>query len=357
MLFLFGGLLQFFWPVVIAGFVIFWLHQKSPNRLVDHAKNDSVFYSKEDIISQLLIILAVVFFGITLGTFNKYIGAPLSLYGVIITSVIIGAVVTYYTRIVSLGIVTLVGLFFWWGNQATLWIQVDEVRSSILLAGFIFIALLLYTLGHTHKKNIVFQRMSSVYFTFGIISLSALLLYVSTENGARFLFNMMKGNSIGESWQLLTTVVIALFLIMISVGYAMSKKLISLAEALSVLFMTAIGIVITFLSGDYMFTVKGGQVLSSTGVLMAIVLNLALFLEVLGLIFIGYVRNETTWVNLGAFALFFLIFVKYFDWFYDSFDKSLFFIGAGVLLLLTGWIMEKGRRYTLSQMKSQASNV
>jgi len=46
-----------------------------------------------------------------------------------------------------------------------------------------------------------------------------------------------------------------------------------------------------------------------------------------------------------------LIFVKYFDWFFTFLDKSVFFISAGVLLFVVGWLMEKGRRYMLAEIE------
>jgi hypothetical protein len=351
---LFGPLLNFFWPIVVIGFIVFLVRQKPSQNASNNQTSNPAIYSKENVMSQLFIIAAVIFFGITLGTFNKYLGAPLSLYGVIITSILVALAVTYYTRIVSLGMITLAGLFFWWGNQSSLWVQADEIKSSVVVAGLLFISLILYVLGHTHKKNIIFIKMSYVYFAFGIICLSSLLLYFSSEKGVLALYKMMIGNSVTDSWQLILTLVIAFILIIGSLSYAFIKKLISPAEAISALFISVIGILIIFLRGENMFNsgVSTSKQLSSAGIIMAIVLNLALFLEILGLIFLGYIREETTWVNLGAFSLFFLIFIKYFDWFYDSFDKSLFFIGAGVLLLFTGWIMEKGRRYTLSHMKT-----
>jgi len=97
-----------------------------------------------------------------------------------------------------------------------------------------------------------------------------------------------------------------------------------------------------------------GNELSSTGVLWAITYNFAIFFELLGLIITGYLRRETWLINFGALFLFLLIIVKYFDWFFTFLDKSIFFIGAGILLFVVGWFMEKGRRYMISNIKTQA---
>ena len=102
---------------------------------------------------------------------------------------------------------------------------------------------------------------------------------------------------------------------------------------------------------------SGGQELSSNGVLWAIIFNFAVFFELLGLIFSGYLRRETWLINLSAFFLFLLIIVKYFDWFFTFLDKSIFFISAGILLFVVGWFMERGRRYMISNIKAQSQQI
>ena len=77
----------------------------------------------------------------------------------------------------------------------------------------------------------------------------------------------------------------------------------------------------------------------------------------MGVIFVGYGRKEKWLINLGIFFLFIFILVKYFDWFFDFLDKSVFFIGAGVLLFAVGWFMGKGRRYMLSEMKNKNNDA
>ena len=66
----------------------------------------------------------------------------------------------------------------------------------------------------------------------------------------------------------------------------------------------------------------------------------------------GYVKKEKWLINLGAAFLFMLIIVKYFDWFFTFLDKSIFFIGAGILLFIVGWLMEKGRRNILQNIST-----
>ena len=76
-------------------------------------------------------------------------------------------------------------------------------------------------------------------------------------------------------------------------------------------------------------------------------------LGMLGIILVGYLRKESWHVNMGVVLLFILILVKYFDWFYTFLDKSLFFIGAGILMFAVGWLMERARKRVLFSMRPQ----
>jgi uncharacterized membrane protein len=92
--------------------------------------------------------------------------------------------------------------------------------------------------------------------------------------------------------------------------------------------------------------------LSATGIFWAAIINFALFFEILGVIFSGYLRKELWLVNMGTIFLLIFVAVKYFDWFFDFMDKSVFFLVAGVLLFGVGWTMERGRRYLVKSINS-----
>ena len=135
-------------------------------------------------------------------------------------------------------------------------------------------------------------------------------------------------------------------------------------EVLAVLALAALFGIIALLPQQTMFAqagrsyeIYGGGELSGSGTLWAFIFNFVVFFELLGLMFSGYIRQESWLINLGALFLFLLIVVKYFDWFFTSLDKSIFFIGAGIFLFVVGWFMEKGRRYMISGIKTQSQKV
>lgn len=137
------------------------------------------------------------------------------------------------------------------------------------------------------------------------------------------------------------------------------------AETAAVVFLTFLFGLTVFLPQQTIFVQSGnnpsfysvsgaGNQLASAGIIWSVIFNITVFFEVLGLIFSGYLRRESWLINLGTVFLFILVVVKYFDWFFTYLDKSLFFIGAGILLFVVGWFMEKGRRIMLANIKAES---
>ncbi len=91
--------------------------------------------------------------------------------------------------------------------------------------------------------------------------------------------------------------------------------------------------------------------LSGMGAAWAVILNLMLLLGLLGFVALGYTRHDDWLVTFGALLLFAFVIFKYFDWLFTFLDRSIAFVGAGLVLLLIGGLMERGRRYVISAME------
>ncbi|MDF2378959.1 MAG: DUF2157 domain-containing protein [Candidatus Gracilibacteria bacterium] len=76
----------------------------------------------------------------------------------------------------------------------------------------------------------------------------------------------------------------------------------------------------------------------------AIVMNILLLGAEIGLISEGYRRKQPFLVYLALFTFTIHVFSRYFDWFFDLLDRSIFFIIGGVLLVLIGVFLEKQRK-------------
>lgn len=356
-----------FWPIVIIGLIVFFARRRKKS---GHPATDKEWYlqvalSKEDAVSQFFLLLAVFFLGVTLLSFNKDLGGPLSWRTILFITSVLSLVSAYYLKALYSLAFGLIAISSWWGAQAVEWIQGKDIASSAIFVGFAFIALLFYLLGHLHEREIRWKRFALVYLILGIISITGALFFFSSKTGLSVLGEMIKGVSFFGSWQITLSLLVLLVSLIGVALYTFTQKLVSPFEFLAVLLLTLLFGAIALLPQQSMFLqagnsysfYSGGQELSSSGVLWAIIFNFAVFFELLGLIFSGYLRRETWLINLGALFLFLLIIVKYFDWFFAFLDKSIFFIGAGILLFAVGWFMEKSRRMMISNIKMQAQQI
>lgn len=79
--------------------------------------------------------------------------------------------------------------------------------------------------------------------------------------------------------------------------------------------------------------------------------NIILFLVITAVIVIGYQNREPVLINFGLVFFVLDVIARYFDFFWDMLDKSVFFMIGGVLLILGGTLLERNRRKVLREMK------
>lgn len=353
--------------IAVIVLVIFFSRRRKKS---GHPSTDKEWYlqfalSKEDAVSQLFLLLSICFLGVMLLAFNKDLGDPFSQLTILFITSALSLGSAYYFKALYPLVFGLIAVTAWWGSQAIQWIEGKDIATSAGFVGLVFMALLFYSLGHLHEREIRWKRFALVYSIIGIISVTGALFFLSSKPGLYELGAMTKGSSFLGSWQI--TVSLFVFLVsLIGVSlYTVAKKLASPFESLAILLLTLLFGLIALLPQQNIFLQASnsygyyyeGQELSSSGVLWAIIFNFTVFFELLGLIFSGYLRRETWLINLGALFLFLLIIVKYFDWFFTFLDKSIFFIGAGILLFVVGWFMEKGRRMMISNIEAQTQQI
>jgi len=351
-----------FWPLVIALAIYSFVRRRRklhPGQ--DEESRQHFAYEKEILVSQAFFLLAFFFLGATILFLNRDFNEPLSYQSILFLISFIGLVGSYFFKTIPILIISLFGLIIWWGLQAAIWVEGKDIGMSVVLVGFTFVMLLFYALGRFHEQYLKFKNFASVYLIIGMVAVTGILFFFSTKVGLSAFEEMNTGGSAFAAWQLVLSLAIFLAALLGVSIYALQKKLILFYEFLAILFLAFLFGLIPFVAGQGMFSGSGvyfsarygGSELSGAGIIWTIVYNFSIFFELLGLIFLGYVRRETWLINLGALFLFILIVVKYFDWFFSFLDKSIFFIGAGILLFAVGWFMEKGRKKMILEIKSQ----
>lgn len=82
-----------------------------------------------------------------------------------------------------------------------------------------------------------------------------------------------------------------------------------------------------------------------------VVFNALFLLAMAGLVQGGFMTGNRTAVNLGLFFFTVWILALYFDTFFGLMDRSIFFVGAGILLLGGGYLLQRQRRKLMARMK------
>lgn len=353
--------------IITIGLVIFgifafirWTKRKREIIEEDEDRYSQVFLSKEDAVSQFLFLLSVVFLSVTLLSFNREFTDPVSWRVILYITSIIGLIIAYYYKSILVLAAGLIGIIGWWGAQTAYLATNKDIGMSSVFVGLMLISLILYVLGHLHEGKEKYKRFALVYLVFSIIAITGVLFFLSTYFGLDFLNELDGDIEFYGEWMISASLALFAVVLIGLLFYTLSRKLISGYQAIAVVLLAVLFCSILLTSGTAMFD-KGGyrtygysaSQLTDTGIFWAVVYNLVIFFEILGLIFSGYIRKEKAWVNMGAVFFFLLILVKYFDWFFDSMEKSIFFIGAGVLLFVVGWFMEKGRRMVIADIEEE----
>jgi len=355
-------------PILIILLIVYLVRMglKKPHLSPDKKSYMQSTLLSNDIISQLFLLFSFFFLGETFFALNKNLGDPISWSSILFIVSIIGLIGSYYLKTFLVLIFSLWGLGIWWIIQAAQWASKEDIKTSVILSGLMFLALTVYSIGRLHQKRAKFKRFAFVYIISGIIAITGALFYLSTNFAIFTIEAMTKGVSFFNSWQITLSLFIFLILLIMATLYAAKQKLVAPSETIAVFFVAFLFGIIALLPEQKLFANNLEQtdiywgrplLLSSSGLLWIFVFNLLIFLKLIGLIIVGYLRSETWLINLGTILLVLLIIAKYFDWFFRSLDKILLFFGAGILFLVIGWLMERGRRYMISNIKPQPPQI
>ena len=350
-----------FWPIAIIVGIVFFVKR---NRKNSSQKNTTLYSSKEYLVSQALILLSFCFMWVTLLSIDKQFGNPISWKTILIISVALVFAGVYYFKVVYALPFVIYGFIVWWIMQAIE--SNDFIKSGEvgIFSGVAFFSVVLYCLGRVHEIWPKWKRYAFVYFVLGLIQTTFMLFLLSTKSGLEMV-NYSHGSS-QESASIFVAMSSFLFIISIIglVFYAFVNKTIKSIDFAIIIFSSLLFIVLSFISrgalfehSENSFGLYSGNSLSASGFFFAFIVNIVLLAELLGIVFLGYLRKESWMITIGAIFLFIFVFVKYVDWFFSFMDKSVFFIIAGLLLLGLGWAMEKGRKKMIASMNNDLSEM
>ncbi|MDA1128223.1 MAG: DUF2157 domain-containing protein [Chloroflexi bacterium] len=91
-------------------------------------------------------------------------------------------------------------------------------------------------------------------------------------------------------------------------------------------------------------------------VVFAVTFNVLLGVSLLGILVSGYLRGRELWVNIALLFIGVDVIARYFEYSWGLLDKSFIFVAAGVILLLGGFVVERGRQKMLERIRSGPSS-
>ncbi len=336
--------------------VIVFLFRKMGKNRESNEVSDNNWYlhislSREDILSQIFFILSLVFLFFTLLSINRDLWLGVDWYWAIGFVSVIGMYIAYRFRLPLVLISSLFGFIAWWVAKSITLTAEDGIKTMTVFVGLAFIFVIFYLLGKWSFGIVKYRRFYFVYMVLSFMYLAGSFFIFSTEKGLRFFESMTDGVYFIHSWQMIVILALFLSISIVLTIQTYRMRFASEYELVSLLgFMTFL-ILVLMLPQQDMFI--GYSDLTVAGVFWLVFFNVFIFIILLSIIFLGYRQREIWMINFGAKSVFILIIIKYFDWFFEFMDKSLFFIIAGILMLALGRSMEKGRKYIITNVKNK----
>jgi len=194
----------------------------------------------------------------------------------------------------------------------------------------------LFAVGTLHRLADSFIKFSWIYVTFGIGILLSALYVLSFEGFLHDDFlDVVNGNPIGNFIPITLLSSLALVCWVLYIG--IKRRQIAVAHR-PVLDLVAIPWGIMVASIAYWAPMIGNSVL------FAAVFNAALAVTVIAIIVAGVAERKSYLINMGLLFFGLLLLTRYIDLMWGMMDGAVFFIVGGILLLLTGFFLERTRR-------------
>jgi uncharacterized membrane protein len=111
-------------------------------------------------------------------------------------------------------------------------------------------------------------------------------------------------------------------------------------EAVAVLVLLVVAALVVFLQPD-------------SDLVYPLLFNFLLLVGMVGLIFLGYFRGREVLINLALVFFSIDVVTRYFEFSFELLDRSVVFIVVGIILLAGGFLLERGRRRVIGQLRTQ----
>jgi uncharacterized membrane protein len=257
-----------------------------------------------------------------------------------------GALATAYTASsrpsMYLGVL---GMLLWYVFQIVDWDMFSHGQEAAALsaAAYLPLGLVSFNLGAIHRSYPDLRRFAGAMVNFGIITVFVALLVFSFAEVWRSLASESSRSDTGSFQRIVILYSAFSIAALLSSGFAIVRLGINrqgLVHALGVLVIGLSSLMVVF----HPFDSPGAY---------ALAFNVILLAAVLWGVGLGIWTRQEPLINLALIFFALQVMARYFDFFFSLFDRSLVFIGAGTLLLIGGWLVERSRRVLIARMLTE----
>ncbi|MCH7737390.1 MAG: DUF2157 domain-containing protein [Chloroflexi bacterium] len=229
---------------------------------------------------------------------------------------------------------------------------IDEVSRGEAVLGasfFLILGLLLLAVGRMKEEINVLRPYSEVFQLVGLITaFGAVFALTFKDIFDSFDKGLYIQGETGVEFRVLIAVAGALTLALVLATVWLHRRN---EEGFTLNGIEGIAIAILLTAAYVVVTVDtGGEVF------YAILFNALLAIALLGVLVSGYMRGRESWVNIGLAFISIDIFSRYFEYSWDLLDRSLIFVVAGVVLLVGGYLVERGRQMMLERIRTAGAS-
>lgn len=230
-------------------------------------------------------------------------------------------------------------------------------RAYLIIALPLGIAL--YGLSRLHSKWSAGRQLETPYRWFGLAYAFGALYAFSFRGywGVRHLDYCEMYAARGGYWIALAAILAAgLATILVLLITEARRDKVSVYESLALLFLFLVSIGTIALEYSWSGTAAPDSMHQPQFSLLTMALfNLFLFAAAIALIALGWLRNQPGLANLGIFVFYLQVLTRYFDLLGNMLSGGLMFVGAGLLLVLGGVLLERSRRRLLHAMAQRGA--
>jgi hypothetical protein len=309
----------------------------------DKKNNLEIFLSKNDAFGQIYLCLSFVLLAFFVILLNMYFDSLFKLDIILISISIIALIGAYYFKALLLAVIALPVLIVSLAFKSEL-IKDFEIFSLIYFAlSFI----LIYLIGRWQSVYLKWTRFANLHIAFGLIFSFVILNIITTVQNQKLFSVRYYNYEIFKPfiYNLSTTALILLAIITLSVIAIWLVNF--LKSSMQKIDLVSIFADMAFLT---IFTIFHISNINNFWIVFA--MNVYLFFRAFSFVIIGQKVKEAWLVNFGFIVTFVLVLWKYFDYFSDFMDRSLFFLSVGIIFIVGGFIFEKKRRSMIEQIKN-----